>query len=161
VPAELSRIAMRALAYEPKDRYPSVVDLQRDVEHFQRGAWHLPRRTVPAGTVIIEEGAPGDAAYVVQQGTCAAYRVDAGAETVLRSMGPGEVFGETAIFTDKPRTASVKAVTDVELLVVTPDVLARAVGLNSWMGTFVKALAERFREVDEKLRVLERARTDR
>ncbi len=28
-------------------------------------------------------------------------------------MGPGEVFGETAVFSDKPRTASVKAVTDV------------------------------------------------
>ncbi len=161
VPAELARIAMRALAYEPKDRYPSVVELQRDIEDFQRGAWNLPRRKVSAGAVIIEEGAPGDAAYVVQEGTCAAYRVDGGVETVLRTMGPGEVFGETAIFTDKPRTASVKAVTDVELLVVTPDVLSRAVGLNSWMGTFVKALAERFREVDEKLRVLERGRAER
>jgi serine/threonine-protein kinase len=161
VPAELARIAMRALSYEPRDRYASVVDLQRDVEHFQRGAWHLPRKTVAAGAVIIEEGAPGDAAYVVQTGTCVAYRVDGGVETALRTMGPGEVFGETAIFTDKPRTASVKAVTDVELLVVTPDVLARAVGLNSWMGTFVKALAERFREVDEKLRVLERGRGHR
>jgi hypothetical protein len=29
------------------------------------------------------------------------------------------------------------------------------------MGTFVKALAERFREVDEKLRVLERGRAER
>jgi serine/threonine-protein kinase len=73
-------------------------------------------------------------------------------------MGPGEVFGETAVFTEKPRTASVKALTDVVLLVVTSDVLARAVGLNSWMGAFVKALADRFREADERLRDYERDR---
>jgi hypothetical protein len=158
VPPELARIALRALAFDPAQRYPSVAALKRDVENFQRGAWHLPKLSVPAGSVIIEEGATGEAAYVVKEGQCAAYRIDRGAEVVLRVMGPGEVFGETAVFSEKPRTASVKAVTDVVLLVVTRDVLAQAVGLNSWMGAFVKALADRFREVDEKVRAFERAR---
>jgi len=35
--------------------------------------------------------------------------------------------------------------------------LSSGVGLNSWMGTFVKALADRFREVDERLRAYEQA----
>jgi hypothetical protein len=39
---------------------------------------------------------------------------------------------------------------------VTRDVLSKAVGLNSWMGAFVKALADRFREADERLRLLDR-----
>jgi len=56
------------------------------------------------------------------------------------------------VFSDKPRTASVRALTDVVLLTVTSAVLSQAVGLNSWMGAFVKALAERFREADERLR---------
>jgi serine/threonine-protein kinase len=70
-------------------------------------------------------------------------------------MGPGDVFGETAVFSKKPRTASVKALTDVVLLVVTGDILSSALGLNFWMGSFVKALADRFREVDERLRQVE------
>ncbi|MGH7439446.1 MAG: protein kinase domain-containing protein, partial [Polyangiaceae bacterium] len=160
VPAELARIAMRALSYAPEDRYPSVVELKRDVESFQRGAWRLPRMSLPAGTVIIQQGASGDAAYVIQEGQCVAYREDGAAEIVLRIMGPGEVFGETAVFSEKPRTASVRAHTDVVLRTVTRDVLSQAVGLNSWMGAFVKALAERFREVDERVRVLERGKRE-
>jgi serine/threonine-protein kinase len=147
---------MRALAYDPGQRYASVGELKRDIENFQRGAWHLPRTSLPAGTVIVKEGEAGNAAYVIEQGRCAAYRAEGPAEIELRVMGPGEVFGETAVFSDKPRTASVKALTDVHLLVVTSEVLAQAVGLNSWMGAFVKALADRFRETDERLRIMER-----
>jgi serine/threonine-protein kinase len=160
IPPELSRIAMRALSYEPSDRHGSVMELKRDIESFQRGTWHLPRTTLPAGTVIVREGEPGKTAYVIAEGTCVAYRIEDSTEIELRRMGPGEVFGETAVFTDKPRTASVKALTDVVLLVVTSDVLGRAVGLNSWMGAFVKALADRFREADDKLRIVERQLRD-
>jgi serine/threonine protein kinase len=157
VPAELSRIAMRALEFEPASRYGSVLELKRDLEQFQLGTWHLPRKSFPAGAAILTEGDAGNAAYVIEQGQCAAFRREDETEVVLRVMGPGEVFGETAVFSDKPRTASVKAVTDVVVLVVTSEILAKAVGLNSWMGAFVKALADRFREADERLRVLERA----
>jgi serine/threonine-protein kinase len=160
VPPELARIAMRALEYDPSRRYDSVAELKRDIEKFQRGAWHLPRKSVPAGTVLVEEGEPGNAAYVIELGRCAAYRREGSTEIELRVMGPGEVFGETAVFSDKPRTASVKALTDVSVLVVTSEVLAQAVGLNSWMGAFVKALAARFREADERLRALERQARD-
>ena len=156
VPLELSRIAMRALSYDPANRYLSVADLKRDIESFQRGAWDAPRAKVTAGSAIVTEGETGDAAYVILEGYCVAHRHDGDAEVELRVMGPGEVFGETAVFSDKPRTASVKATTDAVLLKVTSEVLSKAVGLNSWMGTFVKALADRFREADQRLYARER-----
>ena len=74
------------------------------------------------------EGEPGRAAYVILTGQCAAYRVDGGVEIPLRTMGPGDVFGETAVISDKPRSASVKALTDVVLLVVTRDLLSSSSG---------------------------------
>ena len=161
VPPELSRITMRALAYDPVQRYASVGELKCDIESFQRGSWHLPRVSYCAGTIIVKEGEIGNAAYVIEQGRCRAYRTEGAAENELRVMGPGEVFGETAVFCDdKSRTASVKALTDVRLLVVTSEVLARAVGLNLWMGAFVKAIAARFREADERLRVMEASHGD-
>jgi eukaryotic-like serine/threonine-protein kinase len=158
VPPELSRIAMRALSYDPADRYGSVAELKRDIEAFQRGTWHLRRTSLPAGTIIVRDREPGNTAYVIEEGQCVAYRVEDAAEIELRVMGPGEVFGEMAVFSEKPRTASVKALTDVVLLVVTGEALSQAVGLNSWMGAFVKALADRFRETDERLRALENDR---
>jgi serine/threonine-protein kinase len=155
VPAELSRIALRAMSYEPSARYASVCDLCSDVERFLRGSWHLPRVHFAAGSTIVREGERGESAYIIVEGRCVACRRDGDAEVVLREMSPGDVFGETAVFSAKPRTASVKALTDVVLMVVTGDILSNALGLNSWMGTFVKVLAERFREVDERLRLLE------
>jgi serine/threonine-protein kinase len=156
VPPELSRIAMRAIAFERCDRYPSVAELKRDVEAFQRGAWDLPRVRLAAGSTIVREGEPGDAAYVVLEGQCVAFRDEEGEEIELRRMGPGDVFGEMAVFSSKPRSASVRAATDVRLLVVTGEVLSKALGLNSWTGAFVKALADRFREADQRLRAQSR-----
>jgi len=158
VPPELSRIALRALSYDPDARHPSVVELKREIETFQRGSWDLPRSSLPAGTVIVTEGEPGRTAYVILKGHCAAYRLDGNTEVELRVMGPGEVFGETAVISDKPRSASVKALTDVVLLVVTRELLSSSLGLNSWMGAFVKALADRFREADDRLRGREASR---
>ena len=152
VPVELSHIALRALSYDPEERYQSVAELKGAVEWFQRGAWDMPRERFSAGAVVIVEGEPGEAAYVILEGECVAYHVENGAEIQLRKMGVGDVFGETAVFSERPRTASVKALSNVLLLVVTRDVLSRALGLHSWMGAFVKTLADRFREADERLR---------
>jgi len=70
-------------------------------------------------------------------------------------MGPGEVFGETAILSRKPRTASVQALETLTVQVVTPEELEEGVGIHTGLGRFVRTLAERFREVDERLTSLE------
>ena len=61
------------------------------------------------------------------------------------------MFGETAVFTSKPRSATVVAVEPVAVKVVTRDSLERELDRNPWMGAFVRAVAERFREADDKL----------
>jgi serine/threonine-protein kinase len=155
VPAELSRISLKAMSHEVGDRHASVNELRAEVERFLRGSWHLPRVRFPAGSIIMAQGEVGETAYIIVEGTCAAFRDEAGVPIDLREMGPGEVFGETAILSNKPRSASVRAVTDVLAMVVTAETLSTALGLNDWIGTFVKALANRFRDVDERLRQLE------
>ncbi len=151
LPPELERITLKALAADPEDRYPTVVELQKDVERFLRGIWHLPTEFFPAGTAIISEGDEGASAYIIRKGRCRVLRKIAGAPVELREMGPGDVFGETAIFSSSRRSATVEAIDDVEVTVVTSEILTQGLGLNSWMGDFVKALASRFREVDDRL----------
>ena len=65
-------------------------------------------------------------------------------------MGPGEVFGETAILSPGPRTASVTAKEDCVCQVITSEVFESEVGaMKPWMGAFVRTLAGRFRETQK------------
>jgi MFS family permease len=64
----------------------------------------------PAGADIIREGDPGDAFYVIVQGT--AQVSQRGQDR--RTLGPGGSFGEIALIREVPRTATVRATTDVE-----------------------------------------------
>ncbi|MEO1082978.1 MAG: serine/threonine-protein kinase [Acidobacteriota bacterium] len=151
IPGELERIEMRAMAPEPEDRYPSVGALKRDVERFLRGVSHLPIESFAPGQAIVTEGDEGSAAYIIRRGTCRVIKGFGRHRKEVRLMGPGDVFGETAIFAASKRSASVEAVDDVEVTVVTSELLNRGLGLSSWMGEFVRALATRFRELDERL----------
>ena len=155
VPPGLSRIAMRALARLPEDRYPSVVDLRRALETFLRSERHLESRVFAPGELVVREGEEGDAAYIITKGRCRAVKQVGDRSLVLREMGPGDVFGETAVFSAKPRTASVEAIDELTVLVVRREAITEGIGLSTWMGKFVTALADRFRELDERLSAIE------
>ena len=72
VPAELSRISLKAMAHKPTDRYQSVNELKSDIERFLRGAWHLPQKHFDQGAMIVREGEVGREAYIILEGRCAA-----------------------------------------------------------------------------------------
>ena len=151
VPEGLCRIVKRATSRAKEDRYESVVALRDDVSRFLRGGMHLPSRTFERGKYVVREGEMGDEAYIVLRGRCGVYKKTDDGEVLIRELGPDEVFGETAVVSRKPRTASVMALDDVTVLVVNEETLSEALGLSGWMGKFVRALADRFREVDSLL----------
>jgi serine/threonine-protein kinase len=148
----LCDIAMKAMRVAREDRYQSVLDLRRDVERALRGGLWLGTQTFPAGTVILREGDQSDGAYIITKGRCLAYRTERGQQRTLREMGAGEVFGEMALLSSRPRSASVVAVDDVTAIVVTRETLAREIPADSWLLPLLRTLVERFRELDEKAR---------
>jgi serine/threonine-protein kinase len=149
VAPELDRIVMRAMAKNPGDRYPSVSALREDLVRFMRGGTEFPRRTFPKGSFILREGEEGDAAYIVVSGRCEIRKDLPGGPEVLQTVGPGAVFGEMAILDAGPRTASVVALEDTDVLVVTSRVLEQELAaLKPWMATLMKSLAARFRNID-------------
>ncbi len=151
VPAELERIVLRAMAKERGERYGSVRALREDLSRFLRGGAEFPRQVFPAGEVIVQEGDAGDAAYIVAEGRCEVRKRVAGGTTVVKTLGPGDVFGEMAILTAGPRTASVVAVEETTVLVLTSEALEdELAALKPWMASLLRTLAKRFREADQR-----------
>jgi hypothetical protein len=71
---------------------------------------------VRAGQTVIEQGDAADLFYVIDQGTFrVSQRPATGDPVTLRTMGPGEVFGEIGLLTSSPRTATVTAESDGRL----------------------------------------------
>lgn len=68
--------------------------------------------TFRAGEVILQEGLPGDEMYLIESGQV---EVIAGNGVPLATLREGEFFGEMALLTGRPRIATVKAVTDLDL----------------------------------------------
>jgi CRP-like cAMP-binding protein len=66
---------------------------------------------VQPGDVLCQEGTPGDYFYMIVDGEAEVRK----GQKVLSTMGPGEVFGEMALLTGEPRSATVVARTPMEL----------------------------------------------
>jgi MFS family permease len=110
---------------------PRHLELLRQIEIFrplpepvlEQLARDLQPVHASAGEVIIRQGDHGDLFYVVEQGELEV-RVD---DSLAQRVGPGDHFGEIALLEDVPRTATVVAVTDVDLLTLDRDVFVTAV----------------------------------
>ncbi|MFZ0927742.1 MAG: cyclic nucleotide-binding domain-containing protein [Syntrophobacteraceae bacterium] len=76
----------------------------------------LREKSFRAGTCILYRGDPGYSMFMILSGSVAVTLInDDGIEYTLTTLGNGEVFGEMALLTGEPRSANVKAVTDVHL----------------------------------------------
>jgi hypothetical protein len=149
----LRNIVNRAVAPNPEDRYQSVVDLQADVRQFLRGGMYLPRQTFQPGSVIMREGDDGNTAYMLVSGHCRAYRVTREGQEDLATMGPGDVFGEMALLLEEPRSATVEAKDMVTVLVLDKKTMEEGLGIGGWTGSLVRALAQRFRALEQQVRI--------
>lgn len=156
-PAALLSVVRRAMAREPERRYGSVAELGEAVRAVLRGGRLLPHRDHPRGTRIITEGEFGTEAFVIVTGRVRVWRDGPNGPETLRELGPGDVFGELALIRNRPRSTSIDAITDVRLRVVDHTLLEEGLGLGSWSGAFVRAIAERAMEMEERLATLTRA----
>ncbi|MGD8859729.1 MAG: serine/threonine-protein kinase [Myxococcales bacterium] len=151
LPPGLCRIAMRALSTAPTERYPTVEALARDVEEFLRGGGWFESRSFEAGDVIIEQGAHAECAYIVVEGQCRVTRRNGSRGMLICTLGPGEVFGETALLTGAPRNASVQALTPVTALRVTRQTLERELAQHRWLQAIVDAAVGRSAQQAQEL----------
>ena len=78
---------------------------------------HLRQEVLPAHHVVFEDNTPGDTIYIVKSGRVQVSKtLENGQESVFAELGPGEFFGEMSLLVGGPRSASVFATSETEVL---------------------------------------------
>jgi signal transduction histidine kinase len=94
----------------------------------------LYRRSEPmaikAGDLLIEEGAPGDALFVLLDGELQVTKRSGAQDVKVDVRVPGEVIGEMSLLDNSPRSASVRALTECHLLRVSKDAFERTLATS-------------------------------
>jgi CRP-like cAMP-binding protein len=137
------------------------VDLLRRVPVFSSlGAEELERvaqvavpRRFAAGQVVFREGDESDTCYIVRAGQARATRRHTDGRTIaLATFGPGDIFGELAMFDRERRSATVEAVTDTEVVAILGADMRRLLHEHPDISIkLLAALGRRLRETNERL----------
>lgn len=99
------------------------------------------------GSVLFREGEQGNCAYIIEEGKILVYLVREGEEVPISLLKKGEIFGEMSLIDNLPRSASVKALEDCVLTVVTKDqLLERFNSSDSLVQLLLKVMMNRVRK---------------
>lgn len=91
------------------------------IEHL---ASRLRRRMFPAGSVVFEQGDAANDFYIVVDGSAEVI----GNGAVIATLGPSDSFGEIALMQDVPRTATIRAQSDLNVFELDRDAFLDAIG---------------------------------
>ena len=101
--------------------------------------------TVPPGRSIIHEGEAGDQFFVITHGAVEVTR----AGRTVAELGPGDYFGELALFDPAPRNATVTAKKDTTVVSVSRNTFRELLGeVSSLRDVLLAGMATRLHELD-------------
>jgi CRP/FNR family transcriptional regulator len=122
-------------------------------EDLQKVAEVAVPRSFEAGQVVFREGDESDTCYVVRTGHARAIRAHPdGRSITLANFGPGDIFGELAMFDDERRSATIEAIDDVTAIAVLGADMRRLMREHADIAVkLVIGLGRRLRETNERL----------
>lgn len=101
-------------------------------------------KTYSSGTMLFRDGEVGEAMYVIKDGRVRIFKEVRGEEKTLAYVGPGEFFGEMALLSGKPRTASAEVVETARLFAVDRKTFGQMIRTNGEIAVrLIKRMAER------------------
>jgi len=110
-------------------------------------------REFDSGQVVFREGDSSDTCYIVRSGRARAVREHSDGRVItLATFGPGDIFGELAMFEDERRSATVDAIEPTSVVAVLGPDMRRLMTEHPDISTrLVIALGRRLRETNERL----------
>ncbi len=122
-------------------------------EELQQVALLAVPRQFEAGEVVFREGDQSDTCYVIRSGRVRAIREHADGRTItLANFGPGDFFGELAMFDDERRSATVEALDRTEVVGILGGDMRRLLREHPDISVkLLAALGRRLRETNERL----------
>jgi CRP-like cAMP-binding protein len=114
---------------------------------------NVSRETVAAGQFIFLEGDQDYHFYIIEEGKVEIFSEASGKYLKITEVGPGESFGEFAMLIRAPRTASARALTEVQMVKVTEEGFNELLGqLPDWAGSMLRSFAQRLKDMTVRLK---------
>jgi len=106
------------------------------------------RISVPKGGTVFSQGDVADCAYIIERGRIAVCIERDGEQITIAERGAGDLFGEMAIIDEKPRSATIVALEDSELIRLTPTQLRHRMEMaDPVLRAILDVVLERLREL--------------
>ncbi len=102
---------------------------------------HLRRESFAPGDVVIRQGDAAETFYVVVSGAAEVVQRVAEEDFVLAELGAGDYFGEIGILQNRPRTATVRAIRELDVLVLDRDHFKAIAGSDQHTGQAIAEMA--------------------
>ena len=104
------------------------------------------------GEIVIQEGTKGTSAFILLSGAVEVLKRSGDKDIVVATLGEGQVFGEMGLIEDRPRSATVKAMTELRLQVISSEGFNELLQKKpSVLIPIIKSLFERLRQASEML----------
>lgn len=107
-----------------------------------------------AGEILFREGDPGESVFFIMSGKIQVIKNISGQESeILASLGEGDIVGEMAVLDGRPRSATVQASENTEVLEVHKDNFLSSMEQQPKLAiNFLKLLALRIEQMNERFR---------
>ncbi|HXH29579.1 MAG TPA: cyclic nucleotide-binding domain-containing protein [Bacteriovoracaceae bacterium] len=107
-----------------------------------------------AGEILLSEGDNSKSLYWLQSGQLVVVKKRGGEEVTLGHIFSRELVGEISFLDKEPRSATVKALTDCELIEIPQDTFDSIFkNQPKWLDVLVRTLAERLRKANARIKV--------
>ncbi len=152
IPKFLSQICAKMMAADPYNRYHSINSVLTDLDKLQNSGQTFHKRVLKKGEVLFTEGEPGDFAFIILSGTLEVSRISGGDKIVLAYLKKEEIGGELALFTNQPRSATIIALEETTLSLLSREsVENELIKLSPWVQNMIFGLSKRFLKLNDFL----------
>lgn len=110
--------------------------------------------SIKANQILIREGESSKSMYWVQQGQMVVTKKRQAEEVILGHVYEGELVGEISFLDKESRSATVKALTDCELVEIPQETIDNIFKTQpKWLEILVMTLAERLRKANARIKI--------